>query len=105
MADHQEPLRQRVALKVINPGVDSVQVIAHFEAERQALAVMDHPHIACGFDGGITEGGRPYFVMELVMGTPITRYSDKRRLPPRERLQLGVPVCQAIHRAHRKGII
>jgi serine/threonine protein kinase len=105
MAEQQQPVRRLVALKVIKAGMDSAQVIARFEAERQALALMDHPHIARVFDGGTTEAGRPYFVMELVKGTPITRYCDEHRMTPRQRLELFVPVCQAIQHAHQKGII
>jgi serine/threonine protein kinase len=105
MAEQQEPVRRRVALKVIQPGLDSAQVLARFEAERQALALMDHPHIAKVLDAGATLDGRPYFVMELVKGTPITKYCDEHRLAPRQRLELFVPVCQAIQHAHQKGII
>jgi serine/threonine protein kinase/WD40 repeat protein len=105
MAEQTEPVRRRVALKVIKPGLDSAQVLARFEAERQALALMDHPNIARVFDAGETEGGRPYFVMELVHGVPLTRYCDENRLSPRQRLELFVPVCQAIQHAHQKGII
>jgi serine/threonine protein kinase len=104
MAEQQEPVRRRVALKIIKAGMDSAQVVARFEAERQALALMDHPHIAKVFDGGRTSG-RPYFVMELVKGIPITRYCDEHRLTPRQRLELFSPVCQAIQHAHQKGII
>jgi serine/threonine protein kinase/WD40 repeat protein len=105
MAEQTEPVRRRVALKVIKPGLDSAQVLARFEAERQALALMDHPNIARVLDAGATEGGRPYFVMELVHGVPLTRYCDENRLTPRERLGLFVPVCQAIQHAHQKGVI
>jgi serine/threonine protein kinase len=105
MAEQQEPVRRLVALKVIKPGMDSKQVIARFEAERQALAIMDHPNIARVFDAGTTDSGLPFFVMELVKGVPITQFSDERRLSPRERLELMVPVCQAIQHAHQKGII
>ena len=98
-------MQRKVALKVIKPGMDSRQVIARFEAERQALAMMDHVNIARVFDGGTTETGRPYFVMELVHGVPITKYCDDNHLTPRERLELFVPVCQAIQHAHQKGII
>src|SRR6188768_2399396 len=105
MAQQTEPVKRLVALKLIKPGMDSRQVIARFEAERQALALMDHPHIARVLDGGTTEGGRPYFVMELVHGVPVTRYCDDHHLTPRERLELFVPVCQAIQHAHQKGII
>ncbi len=105
MAEQTKPVQRKVALKVIKPGMDSRQVIARFEAERQALAVMDHVNIARVFDGGATENGRPYFVMELVHGVPITNYCDDNHLTPRERLELFVPVCQAIQHAHQKGII
>ena len=99
------PIRRTVALKIIKPGMDSRQVIARFEAERQALAVMDHPNIAKVLDAGTTESGRPYFVMELVKGVPITQYADEHRLTPRQRLELFIPVCQAVQHAHQKGII
>src|SRR5262249_27467650 len=99
------PMRRRVALKIIKPGMDSNQVIARFEAERQALAVMDHPHIAKVLDGGCTPSGRPFFVMELVQGVPITEFCDQNRLTPRQRLELFIPVCQAVQHAHQKGII
>src|SRR5262249_18371210 len=105
MAEQQEPVRRKVALKIIKPGMDSHQVIARFEAERQALALMDHQNIARVLDAGTTESGRPYFVMELVHGVPITQYCDNNQLTPRERLELFVPVCQAIQHAHQKGII
>jgi serine/threonine protein kinase len=105
MAEQQQPVRRKVALKVIKPGMDSAQVIARFEAERQALALMDHLNIARVLDAGATATGRPYFVMELVHGVPITRYCDDNRLTPRERLELFIPVCQAIQHAHQKGII
>jgi serine/threonine protein kinase len=105
MAEQTQPVHRKVALKVIKPGMDSRQVIARFEAERQALAMMDHVNIARVFDGGTTENGRPYFVMELVHGVPITKYCDDNHLTPRERLELFVPVCQAIQHAHQKGII
>src|SRR6188768_3204275 len=105
MAEQTEPIARRVALKIIKPGMDTRQVIARFEAERQALAMMDHVNIARVLDAGTTEAGRPYFVMELVHGVPITRYCDDNRLTPRQRLELFVPVCQAIQHAHQKGII
>jgi eukaryotic-like serine/threonine-protein kinase len=133
MAEQTQPVQRKVALKVIKPGMDSRQVIARFEAERQALALMDHVNIARVFDGGTTgdkdeggrmkdetnnvsdssfrlhpssfQAGRPYFVMELVHGIPITKYCDDNHLTPRERLELFVPVCQAIQHAHQKGII
>ncbi len=105
LAQQETPVRRRVALKIIKPGMDSEQVIARFEAERQALALMDHPHIARVLDCGADPSGRPYFVMELVRGLPITTYCDQNKLDTRERLDLFVPVCQAIQHAHQKGII
>ncbi len=105
MAEQEKPVRRRVALKIIKPGMDTAQVIARFEAERQALALMDHPNIARVLDAGATDTGRPYFVMELVNGVPITEYCDDNQLTPRERLELFMPVCQAIQHAHQKGII
>jgi tetratricopeptide (TPR) repeat protein len=105
MAEQTHPVQRKVALKVIKPGMDSHQVIARFEAERQALAMMDHVNIARVLDAGATGAGRPYFVMELVHGVPITKYCDDNHLTPRERLELFVPVCQAIQHAHQKGII
>ncbi len=105
MAEQEQPVRRMVALKIIKPGMDSAQVIARFEAERQALALMDHPNIARVLDAGTTDSGRPYFVMELVHGVPITKYCDDAHLNPRQRLDLFVPVCQAIQHAHQKGII
>ncbi|HZN33716.1 MAG TPA: serine/threonine-protein kinase, partial [Pirellulaceae bacterium] len=105
MAEQQEPVRRRVALKVIKPGMDTRQVIARFEAERQALAMMDHANIARVMDAGATASGRPYFVMELVRGVPITAYCDQNHLPVRERLELFAAVCHAIQHAHQKGII
>ncbi|MCB1149231.1 MAG: protein kinase [Chlamydiia bacterium] len=105
MADQLEPVRRRVAIKVIKLGMDSKQVIARFEAERQALAMMDHPHIARIFDGGLTGAGRPFFAMELVRGLPITEYCDQNRLGIRERLELMAKVCQAVQHAHLKGVI
>ena len=105
MAEQTEPVNRKVALKLIKAGMDSRQVLARFDAERQALAVMDHPNIARIFDAGTSATGRPYFVMELVKGVPITKYCDEQRLTPRQRLELFVPVCQAIQHAHQKGII
>ncbi|HEV2971719.1 MAG TPA: serine/threonine-protein kinase, partial [Pirellulales bacterium] len=105
MAEQTQPVQRKVALKVIKPGMDSRQVIARFEAERQALAMMDHVNIARVLDAGTTESGLPYFVMELVHGVPITQYCDDIHLTPRERLELFVPVCQALQHAHQKGII
>ena len=101
MAEQTQPVQRMVALKVIKPGMDSRQIIARFEAERQALAMMDHVNIARVLDAGSTEQGRPYFVMELVHGVPITKYCDDNRLTPRQRLELFVPVCQAIQHAHQ----
>jgi serine/threonine protein kinase len=105
MAEQAEPVRRRVALKVIKPGMDSKQVVARFEAERQALAMMDHPNIAKVHDGGMTASGRPYFVMELVRGLPVTEYCDREQLSIPERLELFVLVCRAVQHAHQKGII
>jgi serine/threonine protein kinase/tetratricopeptide (TPR) repeat protein len=105
VAEQQQPVRRKVALKVIKPGMDTRQVIARFEAERQALALMDHPNIAKVLDGGQTANGRPYFVMELVKGVPITDYCDQNQVPIRQRLELFVDVCQAVQHAHQKGII
>jgi serine/threonine protein kinase/tetratricopeptide (TPR) repeat protein len=105
MAEQTQPVQRSVALKIIKLGMDSRQVIARFEAERQALALMDHPHIAKVLDAGTTENGRPYFVMELVKGVPITRYCDEHRLTPKQRLELFLPVCQAVQHAHQKGVI
>ncbi len=104
-AEQKEPVRRRVALKVIKLGMDTQQVVARFEAERQALAMMDHPNIAKVFDAGTTELGRPYFVMELVRGIKITEYCDQANLSTKDRLDLFIKVCQAIQHAHQKGII
>jgi WD40 repeat protein/serine/threonine protein kinase len=105
MAEQTQPVRRKVALKILKPGMDTRQVVARFEAERQALALMDHPNIAHVFDGGETPTGRPYFVMELVRGVPITDFCDRNRLGIRERLGLFVDVCSAVQHAHQKGII
>jgi eukaryotic-like serine/threonine-protein kinase len=105
MAEQLQPLRRRVALKIIKPGLDTRAVVARFEAERQALALMDHPNIARVFDAGATESGRPYFVMELVRGVPITEYCNERQLDLHSRLELFIEVCQAVQHAHQKGII
>jgi tetratricopeptide (TPR) repeat protein/serine/threonine protein kinase len=105
MAEQTHPVQRKVALKIIKAGMDTRQVIARFEAERQALALMDHPSIARVLDAGTTQSGRPYFVMELIKGVPITTYCDDHRLTPRERLKLFIPVCQAVQHAHQKGII
>jgi serine/threonine protein kinase/tetratricopeptide (TPR) repeat protein len=105
VAEQAQPVRRKVALKVIKPGMDSKQVIARFEAERQALALMDHPNIAKVLDAGATPSGRPYFVMELVRGIPITEYCDREQLSITERLELFVLVCRAVQHAHQKGVI
>src|SRR5262249_40853402 len=105
MAEQEEPVRRRVALKVVKLGMDTKSVVARFEAERQALALMDHPNIAKIFDAGATETGRPYFVMELVRGVKITDYCDEKSLVAAERLALFTQVCQAIQHAHQKGVI
>jgi serine/threonine protein kinase/WD40 repeat protein len=105
MAEQKEPVKRRVALKIIKLGMDTKQVVARFEAERQALAMMEHPNIARVFDAGATETGRPYFVMELVRGIRITEYCDQNQLPTQERLKLCMQVCRAIQHAHQKGII
>ena len=104
-AEQLEPVRREVALKVIKWGMDTVEVVARFRSERQALALMDHPSIAKVFDAGSTSSGRPYFVMELVRGEPLTEYCDRARLSIRERLELLVRVCNAMQHAHQKGII
>jgi serine/threonine protein kinase len=105
LAEQEVPVRRRVALKVIKPGMDSREVVARFDAERQALALMDHPQIARVYDAGTTDRGRPYFVMELVEGLPITRFCDAKRLTVPERLKLFVQVCRAVEHAHQKGVI
>ncbi len=104
-AEQAEPVRRKVALKIIKLGMDTKQVIARFEVEQQALALMDHPNIARVFDAGATERGRPYFVMELVKGVKLTDYCDRNRLTAQERLELVVPICHAVRHAHQKGII
>ncbi|MHC4104548.1 MAG: serine/threonine protein kinase, partial [Planctomycetota bacterium] len=104
MAEQKEPIRRKVALKIIKLGMDTKQVIARFAAERQALAIMDHPNIAKVLDAGATETGRPYFVMELVKGVCITTYCDKNKLNTHERLDLFIQVCNAVQHAHQKGI-
>src|SRR5205823_3192126 len=101
LAQQTEPLKRLVAVKLIKTGMDSKAVLARFKAERQAVALMDHPHIAKVHDAGTTEAGRPYFVMELVKGVPIIRYCDDHRLTPKERLELFVSVCQAVQHAHQ----
>ena len=105
VAEQTEPVRRKVALKIIRSGLATKEVVARFEAERQALAMMDHPNIARVFDGGVADTGQPYIVMELVQGLPITEYCDQKRLGTHARLQLLVTVCQAVHHAHQKGII
>src|ERR1043166_1347856 len=105
MAEQNEPIRRMVAVKIIKQDLDSAQMLARFEAERQALALMDHPNIAKVLDAGTTDGGKPLFVMELVKGVPLTKFCDEQRLSIRERLELFMAVCQAIQHAHQKGII
>jgi eukaryotic-like serine/threonine-protein kinase len=105
LAERSKPFAQRVALKIVKPGMDSRTVVARFEQERQTLAVMEHPHIARVIDGGVTDAGRPYFVMEYVKGEPITAFAATHRLSVRQRLELFLPVCEAVQHAHRKGII
>ena len=105
MAEQEKPVRRRVAFKIIKLGMDTKSVIARFEAERQALALMDHPNIARVLDAGATETGRPYFVMELVRGVKITEYCDHNELDTRQRLKLFIQVCHAIQHAHQKGVI
>jgi eukaryotic-like serine/threonine-protein kinase len=105
MAEQERPVRRMVALKIIKPGMDTAEVIARFESERQALALMDHPNIAKVLDAGATDSQRPYFVMELVRGVPITEFCDKNRMPAEARLRLFIDVCHAIQHAHHKGII
>src|SRR5688500_4402315 len=105
MAEQEQPMRRRVALKIIKLGMDTKEVIARFEQERQALAMMDHPNIAKVLDAGATPFGRPFFVMELVRGVKITEYCDDQQLSTEERIELFVTVCQAVQHAHQKGII
>ena len=105
MAEQKEPVRRRVALKIIKVGMDTKQVVARFEAERQALALMEHSNVARVLDGGCTETGRPYFVMELVKGRPITEFCDEERLSTSQRLELFITVCRAIQHAHQKGLV
>src|SRR6188508_2966007 len=104
LAEQIEPVKRLVALKIIKPGMESRQVIARFEAERQALALMVHPSIAAVFDGGTTTDGRPYFVMEYVKGEPITTYCDRHRVGMHDRLALFQQVCEAVQHAHQKGV-
>ena len=105
LAEQKTPVERRVALKVIKLGMDTREVVARFEAERQALAVMDHPGIARVFDGGVTDNGRPFFAMEFVQGEPITQFADRSGLGIRERVTLLIDVCRAVQHAHQKGII
>ena len=105
MAEQEKPIRRRVAIKIIKLGMDTKRVIARFEAERQALAMMDHPNIAKVFEAGSTERGRPYFAMELVKGAPITDYCDGNNIETQRRLELFVDVCRAVEHAHQKGMI
>jgi non-specific serine/threonine protein kinase/serine/threonine-protein kinase len=105
LAAQTHPVRRQVALKVIKAGMDTAQVVSRFEAERQALALMDHPAIATVYDGGSTPEGRPYFAMEYVKGEPITGYCDRERLTTKARLELFVEVCEGVQHAHQKGII
>src|SRR5579863_24028 len=105
LAEQREPIRRLVALKVIKLGMSTREVMARFDSERQALALMDHPHIARVFDAGASDRGRPYFVMEYVDGVPITEYCDRHRLNNRERIELFIAVCQAVHHAPQKGVI
>ena len=105
VADQSEPVKRRVALKLIKIGLDTTAVLRRFEAERQALALMDHQNIAKVLDAGTTSQGRPYFAMELIKGLPITKYCDHEHLTPRERLELFIPICQAVQHAHQKGVI
>ena len=105
VAKQTEPVKRKVALKLIKTGMDSKAVLQRFEQERQALAMMDHPNIARVLDGGLTPTGQPFFVMELVNGLPLTRFCDEAKLTPKERLELFVPICQAVQHAHHKGIV
>src|SRR5580765_7292656 len=105
LAEQTRPIHRRVALKIIKAGMDSAQVVARFEAERQALALMDHAAIAAVFDAGSTPTGRPYFAMEYIQGEPITTYCDRHRLGNRERLELFIRVCEGVQHAHQKGVI
>jgi serine/threonine protein kinase len=105
VAEQKQPIRPKVALKIIKPGMDTKQVVARFEAERQALALMDHPNIARVIDGGSTDTGRPYFVMELIHGVRLTKYCDELKMTTQERLELFGSVCSAVQHAHQKGII
>src|SRR5260370_27633054 len=104
-AEQKQPVKRTVAVKLIKPGMDSRDVLARFDAERQALAVMDHPNVAKVLDAGMTPSGRPFFVMEYVKGVPITQYCDDKKLTPQDRLNLFITVCNAVQHAHQKGII
>src|SRR5689334_23225199 len=105
LAEQLEPIRRRVALKVVKLGMDTSQVLTRFNNERQALAMMDHPNIAQIFDAGATVKGRPYFVMEYIEGAPVTQYCDRKRMTTNERLALFLAVCRAVQHAHQKGVI
>jgi non-specific serine/threonine protein kinase/serine/threonine-protein kinase len=105
LAEQHEPIRRCVALKIVKLGMDTVHVLARFNNERQALAMMDHPNIAKIFDAGATGRGRPYFVMEYIEGAPITQYCDRERMPTKERIALFLAVCRAVQHAHQKGVI
>ena len=105
LAQQEEPVRRQVALKIIKPGMDSKRVIARFEVEQHALALMEHSHVARVYDAGLTANGRPYFVMEYVKGAPITEHCDRHKLTVEERLRLFLHVCEAVQHAHQKGII
>jgi non-specific serine/threonine protein kinase/serine/threonine-protein kinase len=105
LAEQRQPIRRQVALKVIKLGMNTREVLARFDSERQALALMDHPNIAHVFDAGVSERGQPYFAMEYVSGVPINEYCDKNRLTNRERIELFLQVCQAVQHAHQKGVI
>ncbi len=105
LAEQSQPVRRKVALKIVKPGMDSKQVLARFELERNVLALFNHPHVARVLDAGMTDHGRPYFVMEHVEGLPLTRFCDKQRLTTNQRLELFISVCEAVQHAHQKGII
>ena len=105
LAQQTTPVKRRVAIKLIRAGMDSKLVLARFDAERQALAMMDHPNIARVYDGGMTERGRPFFVMEYLRGTPLTDYCDQARLSIRDRMDLFLQVCRAVQHAHSRGIV
>jgi serine/threonine protein kinase len=105
LAEQTDPVKRKVALKILKPGMDTREVVARFEAERQALALMDHRNIAQVFDGGATESGRPYFVMEWVNGIPLTQFCDEQKFDTRRRIELFLDVLAAVQHAHQKGII